>query len=100
MDRSFISIAKELKKQVVPQATGCLQRVKSMNSLGKFILNKTTSFPGSLAFQIFLMTTKILFALIKTIKNARDPGDEFVDKKFWETVESLFFVKFKESETN
>ena len=75
---------------VVPQAKGCLQRVKSMNSLGKFILNKTTSFPGSLAFPTFLMTAKILFSLIKTIGNVRDPGDGFVNKKFWETVESLF----------
>ena len=75
---------------VVPQAKGCLQRVKSMNSLGKFILNKTTSFPWSLSFPTFLMTAKILFALIKTIGNVRDPGGEFVKNKFWETAESLF----------
>ena len=74
---------------------GCLQRVKSMNSLGKFILNKTTLFPRSLAFPIFLMTVKILFTLNKTIGNVRDPGDEFVDKKFWEIVEPLFLQNLK-----
>ena len=79
-------------QKVVPQATRCLQRVKSMNSLGKYILIKTMPFLRSLAFPIFLMTAKILFALIKTIRNAKDPGDEFVSKKFWETVESLFFL--------
>ena len=56
-----------------------------MKSLGKFILNKATSFPGSFALPIFLMTVKILFALIKSIVNARDPGDEFVNKEVWET---------------
>ena len=61
-----------------------------MNSLDKFILNKTTSSPGSLDFPVFLMTAKMLFAYIKTIGNARNPRDEFVNKKFWETVESLF----------
>ena len=73
-----------------------------MNSLGKFILNKTTLSLGSLAFPIFLMTGKILFTFIKTIGNVRDPGDEFVNKKFWETVKSVlfFFVEFKENESN
>ena len=71
-----------------------------MSSLGKFILNKTTSFSGSLAFPIFLMTAKILFALIKIIGNVTDPGDGFVNNKFWETLESLFFVELKEIETN
>ena len=61
-----------------------------MNSLGKFILNKSTSFPGSLAFPIFLMAAKIVFALIKTFENVRDPGDEVVNKKYWETVESFY----------
>ena len=61
-----------------------------MNSLGKFVLNKTTSFPGFLAFPVFLMAAKILFDLIKTIRNVRDPGEGFVNRKFWETVESLY----------
>ena len=56
----------------VPKATGCLQGVKFMKSLGKFILNKTTLFQGSLAFPIFSLKATFLFALMKTVGNVRD----------------------------
>ena len=62
-----------------------------MNPLGKFILHKITSLPGPLAFSIFLMTAKLLFAfIIKTIGKVKDLEEQFVNKKFWETAESLF----------
>ena len=62
-----------------------------MNSLGKFILHKITSLPGSLAFSMFLMTAKLIFPfIIKTIGNVKDLWEQFVNKKFWETAESFF----------
>ena len=68
-------------KKDCPQAAGCLQKVKSMNPLENSYRIRQVSFQG--LFQI-------LFVLIKTIGNVRNPGDKFVNKKFWETIESLF----------
>ena len=86
----LFALQKSYKKRLSPKLRVVCKGLSFMNSLGKFILNKTTSFTGSPAFPIFLMTAKILFVLIKTIGNVRDPGDGFVNRKFWETAESLF----------
>ena len=47
------------KKRLSPKLRVVCKGLSFMNSLEKFILNKTTSFTGSPAFPIFLMTANI-----------------------------------------